>query len=310
MGENRVKQGVIFAGISYLIWGVFPIYWKLLHGVGADEILANRVIWSFIFMLMLVIGTNKWKQVLFTIQSFKTNKKQGILLLIASALVSCNWFIYIWAVNADQVIETSLGYYINPLVSVLLGVLVLKEKLKKAQIVSFILAAIGVLILTFSHGSFPWIALSLALSFGLYSLAKKIIVLDSEIGLTIETMFITPIALLYIGYLFASGRHEFLAGATSINILIMISGVLTAIPLLFFAKGVQRIPLSMLGFIQYLTPTLTLVLGVFLYHEEFTNYHLMAFICIWSALAIYSLSQTKLFRTFHKTKKQAEIYEK
>jgi len=308
MGENRVKQGVIFAGISYLIWGIFPIYWKFLQGVGADEILANRIIWSFVFMVILVIATKKWKKVLFTIRSFKTNKKQAVLLFTASVLVSCNWFIYIWAVNADQVIETSLGYYINPLVSVLLGVLVLKEKLKKAQIVSFILAAIGVLILTFSHGSFPWIALSLALSFGLYGLAKKIIVLDSEIGLTIETMFITPIALLYMGYLFASGRHEFLTGSPSVNILIMVSGVLTAIPLLFFAKGAQRIPLSMLGFIQYVTPTLTLILGVFLYHEEFTASHLMAFICIWSALTIYSLSQTKLLRIFDKNK--AEMYGK
>ncbi|PKG24977.1 EamA family transporter RarD [Niallia nealsonii] len=308
MGENRVKQGVIFAGISYLIWGMFPVYWKLLKGVGADEILANRVIWSFVFMVMLVIVTNKWKKVILTIQAFKTNKKQAALLFTASVLVSCNWFIYIWAVNADKVIETSLGYYINPLVSVLLGVLVLKEKLKKAQIISFILAAIGVCILTFSHGSFPWIAVSLALTFGLYGLAKKIIILDSEIGLTIETMFITPIALLYMGYLFASGRHEFLIGSTSINILIMVSGVLTAIPLLFFAKGAQRIPLSMLGFIQYLTPTLTLILGVFLYHEEFTTSHLMAFIFIWSALTIYSLSQTKLFRIFGKSK--AEVYSK
>ncbi|GKU81574.1 EamA family transporter RarD [Niallia sp. NCCP-28] len=308
MGENKVKQGVIFAGISYLIWGMFPVYWKLLQGVGADEILANRVIWSFIFMVILVISTNKWKKVILTIQAFKTNKKQAFLLFAASILVSFNWFIYIWAVNADKVIETSLGYYINPLVSVLLGVLVLKEKMKRAQIISFVLAAIGVLILTFSHGSFPWIALSLALTFGLYGLAKKIIVLDSEIGLTIETLFITPIALFYMGYLFASGRHEFLTGSMSINILIMVSGVLTAIPLLFFAKGAQRIPLSMLGFIQYLTPTLTLILGVFLYHEKFTNSHLMAFICIWSALTIYSLSQTKLFRIFNKSK--AEVYSK
>lgn len=300
MEKNNVRIGVIFAGISYLIWGLFPIYWKHLQGVGADEILANRIFWSFIFMCILLTITRKWTLFFQTLRLFKYQKKQAIMLFIASVLVSCNWFIYIWAVNANKIIETSLGYYINPLVSVLLGIFVMKEKLSKIQYVSVLLAAIGVCIITFAHGAFPWIAISLAMTFGLYGLAKKLIKVDSDVGLTLETMFITPFALLYIGYLFAKGNHAFLAVSTSLDFLLIISGVLTAVPLLFFAKGAQRIPLSMLGFIQYLTPTLTLILGVFVYHEPFTTAHLLAFIFIWSALTIYSLSRTKLFSSAKK----------
>jgi len=303
MGKSQVKNGAIFAGIAYLIWGLFPLYWKHLQEVGADEILASRILWSFIFMLIILTISRKWKLFAETLQSFKNDKKQGFMLFIASILVSCNWFIYIWAVNANQIIETSLGYYINPLVSVLLGIIVLKEKLTKIQYVSVALATIGVLIITFSHGQFPWIAISLALTFGLYGLAKKLIVVDSEVGLTLETMFITPFALLYMTYLFMKGDHAFLAVSVGLDGLLMMSGVLTAIPLLFFAKGARRIPLSMLGFIQYLTPTLTLILGVFVYHEPFTSAHLISFTFIWAALTIYSLSQTKLFSS---TKKQKE----
>ncbi|TRZ37289.1 EamA family transporter RarD [Niallia circulans] len=304
MKDNETKTGILYAVFAYLIWGLFPIYWKNLQGVGADEILANRVLWSFVFMVLLVTITRKWKKLGQVLYSFKTNKKQGFMLFIASVLVSCNWFIYIWAVNANQIIETSLGYYINPLVSVMLGMFVLKEKLTKVQYVSVGLAAIGVLILTISHGSFPWIALSLAFTFGLYGLAKKLISIDSEIGLTLETMFITPIALLYIVYLFVKGDHAFLAGSSGMDVLLMISGVLTAIPLLFFAKGAQRIPLSMLGFIQYMTPTLTLILGVFVYDEPFTSTHLLSFVFIWSALTLYSLSKTKLFSQSNHAKRK------
>lgn len=304
MKDNQTKTGILYAAFAYLIWGLFPIYWKNLQGVGADEILANRVLWSFVFMVLLVTITRKWKKLGEVLYSFKKNKKQGFMLFIASVLVSCNWFIYIWAVNANQIIETSLGYYINPLVSVMLGMFVLKEKLTKAQYFSVGLAAIGVLILTISHGSFPWIALSLAFTFGLYGLAKKLISIDSEIGLTLETMFITPIALLYIVYLFVKGDHAFLAGSSGMDVLLMISGVLTAVPLLFFAKGAQRIPLSMLGFIQYMTPTLTLILGVFVYDEPFTSTHLLSFVFIWSALTLYSLSKTKLFSQSNHAKRK------
>lgn len=307
MEKNNIRNGILYAAVAYLIWGLFPIYWKNLQGVGADEILASRVLWSFVFMAIILTFTRKWKLFYQTLLSFKKNKKQGLMLFIASILVSCNWFIYIWAVNANKIIETSLGYYINPLVSVLLGIIVLKEKLSKIQYVSVALAGIGVFIITFSHGAFPWVAISLALTFGLYGLAKKLIKIDSEIGLTLETMFITPFALLYLGYLFIKGDHAFLNVSASLDVLLMTSGVLTAIPLLFFAKGAQRIPLSMLGFIQYLTPTLTLILGVFVYHEPFTSSHLLSFMFIWLALTIYSLSKTKLFSKSRKHKEVKSI---
>lgn len=292
MEKNQGKLGIFYAIIAYFIWGLFPIYWKYLQEVSADEILANRIIWSFVFMAIILTCTKKWKQFSQTLSYFKKHMKQGILLFIASLLISGNWFIYIFAVNANKIIETSLGYYINPLVSMLLGILVLKEKLTKVQQLSVVLATIGVLIMTFSHGAFPWISISLALTFGLYGLAKKLIIVDAEIGLTLETLLISPFALLYIGYLFFSGNHAFLHISFQLDSLIILSGVFTAVPLLFFAKGAQRIPLSMLGFIQYLTPTLTLILGTLVYHEPFTYAHFFAFLFIWTALLIYSLSKT------------------
>ncbi|MED3960876.1 EamA family transporter RarD [Niallia taxi] len=309
MKDNQIKTGVLYAALSYLFWGLLPIYWKLLQGLGAIEILANRVLWSFVFMVFLMLVTKKWKELTTLLCSFKANKKQGFMLFLASLLVSCNWFIYIWAVNAGQIIETSIGYYINPLVSVLLGMIALKEKLTKMQCISVGLATIGVLILTISHGNIPWIALSLAFTFGLYGLAKKLIPLEAGVGLTLETLFITPFALIYLVYLFINEDHVFLAVSPGLDILIILSGIFTAVPLLFFAKGAQRLPLSMLGFIQYLSPTLALILGVFIYHESFTSAHLLSLLFIWTALTIYSFSKTKLFSqtSRFKRKKGAKI---
>lgn len=309
MKDNQIKTGVLYAALSYLFWGLLPIYWKLLQGLGAVEILANRVLWSFVFMVFLMLVTKKWKEITTLLRSFRANKKQGFMLFLASLLVSCNWFIYIWAVNAGQIIETSIGYYINPLVSVLLGMIALKEKLTKMQCISVGLATIGVLILTISHGNIPWIALSLALTFGLYGLAKKLIPLEAGVGLTLETLFITPFALIYLVYLFINEDHVFLAVSPGLDILIILSGIFTAVPLLFFTKGAQRLPLSMLGFIQYLSPTIALILGVFIYHESFTSAHLLSLLFIWTALTIYSFSKTKLFSqtSRFKRKKGAKI---
>ncbi|MGD6855565.1 EamA family transporter RarD [Bacillus infantis] len=295
MTDTEVKQGALYAGLSYLIWGILPIYWKLLNHVSADEILASRVFWSFIFMLAVLVLTRKWPDFILTLRGIRNNKKQMLALTIASLLVSCNWFIYIWAVNSGQMIEASLGYYINPLVSVLLGIVVLKEKLSSVQAVSFLLAAAGVLIMTLSYGRFPWIAVALALSFGLYGLAKKLIKVESAIGLTLETMVVMPLALGYLIYLFADGKQSFLAISTGTDLLLIGAGAATAIPLLYFAKGAQKIPLSMLGYLQYIAPTLTLLLGIFVYGEEFTKTHMVAFLFIWLALTVYSLSRTKLF---------------
>jgi chloramphenicol-sensitive protein RarD len=294
MKKTETQKGVIYAGFSYLLWGLLPIYWKLLDNVNAKEILASRVLWSFIFMIIILFLTKKLGLFLQTIKGFAKNKKQMYALTIASLLISVNWFIYIWAVNSGHMIEASLGYYINPLISILLGMIVLKEKLTIYQYVSFILAAIGVLIISISHGQFPWIAISLALSFGVYGLAKKLINVDSAVGLTLETLVVTPVAAIYIGYLFMTGSISFITSGIQTDLLLIGAGVATAVPLLYFAKGAQKIPLSLLGFLQYIAPTLTLLLGVFIYHEHFTKIQLLSFMFIWSALTIYSLSKTKL----------------
>jgi chloramphenicol-sensitive protein RarD len=307
MKKSEYKLGVLSAGFSYLIWGLLPIYWKLLGEVSSDEILANRVVWSFVFMIALLALSKKLGKLRGTFKQMLANKKQLYSLILASILISANWFIYIWAVNNEHLIEASLGYYINPLVSVILGMIILKEKLSVPQYISFALATIGVLILTISYGSFPWISLSLALSFGLYGLAKKMIKVDAAIGLTLETMFVTPIGILYIIYLFTQGSQSFLSISPSVDILLIGAGVATATPLLYFAKGAQRIPLSTLGFLQYIAPTISLMLGIFVYKEHFTKSHLLAFIFIWSALTIYSFSKTKLFENITKRKKELSV---
>lgn len=309
--NNRTEQqaGVLYAAFSYILWGVLPIYWKLLHHVNADEILANRVFWSFFFIAAVLFFNKKWNLFTGTLRGLAKNKKQFAALAVASLLISINWFIYIWAVNTDQMIEASLGYYINPLVSVLLGMVFLKERLTVMQYVSFALAAAGVLIMTISYGQFPWIAMSLAASFGLYGLAKKLIKVDSAVGLALETLVVMPLAGIYIGYLFFQGTNSLFAGSWSTSLLLAGAGVATAVPLLYFAKGAQRIPLATLGILQYIAPTLTLILGVFVYHETFSTVHLLAFTFIWSALILYSLSRTKLGTAMTvKWKKEKEMH--
>ena len=297
MNKTEMKLGAFHAGFSYFLWGLLPIYWKFLSSVNAKEILASRIFWSFIFMLIILFFTKKWGLFVHTLKGFANNKKQMYALTIASLLISVNWFTYIWAVNSGHMIEASLGYYINPLISILLGMIVLKEKLSGYQYASFGLAFVGVLIITVSHGKFPWIAVTLALTFGLYGLAKKMINVESTVGLTLETLVVAPVAAIYMIYLFIKGENSFLTESAGIDLLLMGAGAATAIPLLYFAKGAQKIPLSLLGFLQYISPTLTLILGVFVYHEHFSTVQLVSFIFIWSALTIYSLSKTKLFST-------------
>lgn len=295
MKKNEAQLGAIHAAFSYLLWGLLPIYWKLLNTVEAKEILANRVFWSFVFMVFVLFFSKKLGLLVETLKGFARRKKQMYALITASILISINWFVYIWAVNNGHLIETSLGYYINPLVSILLGMLVLKEKLSIYQYISFGLATIGVLIITIAHGEFPWVAIVLALTFGVYGLVKKVINVESAVGLTLETLVVTPIAAIYMIVLFATGSNSFLGAKLGTDLLLIGAGAATAVPLLYFAKGAQKIPLSLLGFLQYIAPTITLLLGVFVYDEHFSKVQLLSFIFIWSALTIYSLSRTKLF---------------
>jgi chloramphenicol-sensitive protein RarD len=294
MEKNEVRLGTIHAGFSYLLWGLLPIYWKFLGHVNTQEILANRIFWSFVFMMIVLLISRKWSLLVNTVKGFAKNRKQMYALTVASLLISVNWFIYIWAVNTGHLVEASLGYYINPLVSILLGMIVLKEKLNGYQYISFLLAAIGVVIISLSYGSFPWVSIVLAVTFGLYGLAKKLINVDSAVGLTLETLVLTPISFIFIVYLLIKGTNSFLAIDVKTDLLLIGAGAATAVPLLYFAKGAQKIPLSLLGFLQYIAPTLTLVLGVFVYHEHFSKMQLLAFMFIWSALTLYSLSKTKI----------------
>ncbi|MCG3085087.1 EamA family transporter RarD [Anoxybacillus sp. LAT_35] len=287
--ENK-KIGAIYALFAYVLWGILPLYWKMLQHIRAEEILSYRIVTSFLFMVALLFIQKSWSTFLRTCQWLWKEKKQAVASVMAAFLISANWFIYIWAVNHDHMIEASLGYYMNPLLNVVLGVIVLKERLYKWQVVSFILAAVGVVFMTVEYGKFPWIALSLACSFALYGLVKKVIKVDATIGLTIETMFVAPFALAWIIHSFSQWHGSSFSLTTMF--LLAGAGPATALPLLYFSKGAQHISLTVLGFLQYISPTLSLLLGVFLFHEPFTNAHMYAFSCIWTALLLFSLSST------------------
>lgn len=286
MEQNDEKIGIIYTASAYLLWGFLPIYWKLIQEVPAGEILAHRIIWSFLFMIAIILMKQKGRAFIAECKLIIKDKRKLIGITLASVMISLNWLTYIWAVNTDHVIQASLGYYINPLVSILLGIIVLKETLTRRQLLSFILAGIGVTFLTISYGVFPWVALLLAFSFGFYGLLKKMVDIGPMFGLAIETMIVTPLALLYVP-LFTENtivQHSILSSTT---LLLVGAGIVTAIPLLLFASGAKKIPLSMVGFLQYFAPTIMLILGVFVYDETFTTAHLISFMLIWIALIIY-----------------------
>ncbi|MEK5069308.1 EamA family transporter RarD [Sporosarcina sp. FSL K6-1508] len=285
------KSGVLWAIGSYLIWGIMPVYWKSLEHVASAEILTSRIVWAFILTLAVVLLMKNGQHLKEDIKTLWGSQKDFWALFAASALVSTNWFVYIWAVNHNYIVQTSLGYYINPLISVLLGIFFLKEKLSRAQQVAFLLAATGVIILTVSYGKFPWLAFTLAVTFAVYGLIKKQIKLDALRGLTIETLFIAPFAVIYYIWLFTKGNAVFLSSDIKTDILLILTGAATALPLIMYAKGVQRIPLYMAGFLQYIAPTMMLFLGVIIYKETFGEIDLLSFAFIWSALLLFTVSK-------------------
>lgn len=286
MEQDDEKIGIIYTASAYLLWGFLPIYWKLIQEVPAGEILAHRIIWSFLFMVAVILVMRKGKAFIKECKLIIHDKRKLIGITLASVMISINWLTYIWAVNSDHVIQASLGYYINPLVSILLGIIVLNETLTRRQLLSFILAGIGVTYLTISYGVFPWVALLLAFSFGFYGLLKKMVDIGAMFGLAIETMIVTPLALFYVPIF---TENTFVKGdiLSNTNLLLIGAGIVTAIPLLLFASGAKKIPLSMVGFLQYIAPTIMLVLGIFVYHETFSTSHLVSFMLIWIALIIY-----------------------
>lgn len=299
MNNNTIKIGIFYALLAYLLWGFLPIYWKTLDEVSAGTVLAHRVIWSFIFLSLLIILTNQTKPFIKSAYLVLQSKKTMLILFTASIVISSNWLTFIWAVQNDFVIQTSLGYYINPLISVVMGIVFLKERLSKAQTLAVGLAALSVLYLTFNYGVFPWISLILAFTFATYGLLKKFITINSIYSLTIETLFITPIALLFLLF-FNQSNNNFTDLPTFIIILLIGAGIATAIPLVLFGKAVQVLSLSFIGILQYLAPTIMLLLGIFLYDETFSTAHLISFVLIWIALIIYITST--LIENSHKSK--------
>lgn len=289
--QKEEKQGIIIVATAYILWGFMPIFWKLLDHVSSDEILAGRVIWSFMFTLLLVIIGRNFKQLIIDLQELWKEKRAFWSLFFASYLVTGNWFIFIYAVNAGHIVETSLGYYINPLLSVILGIIFLKEKLSRAQLLAVLSAAVGVLILTISYGQIPWISFSLAITFAFYGLIKKTLKIDALRGLTVETLFVLPVALVYFGYLVATEKAMFFSSDFVTVILLLLTGVATAVPLVLFAKGTKRIPLYLSGFIQYIAPTLMLLVGVFIYKERFSGIEFLSFSFIWFALILFTISK-------------------
>jgi len=280
-----MKNGVLFGIGAYFLWGLLPIYWKFIHNVPALEIISHRMIWSFIFVVGVIAFSGGWAEFRVSLRG----KKDILPFLFTSLLLTGNWLIYVWAVNAGFIVETSLGYFINPLVNVLLGVLFLREKLRPWQWVSVGLAFLGVAYLSWQYGSLPWIALSLAFSFAFYGLIKKKAALSSTQGFATETGIMFFPALAYLLFLEFTGKGAFGHQSLRVTALLILAGVATGLPLLLFGKAARMIPLSMMGFLQYLAPTMQLFIGVFLYHEPFPLDRLIGFGLIWIALLIYSL---------------------
>lgn len=277
------KKGLLFAFGAYLTWGLFPIYWKWLQQVGALELLSHRILWSFAFLFLTVLAGKNWRDFRAAIQ----NRKVLAVYFAAAILIGVNWLTYVWAVNAGFIVETSLGYFINPLLSVSLGVLFLRERLRPLQWLPVGLAALGVAYLTFAYGRLPWIALVLAFSFGIYGLVKKVAPLGSVYGLTLETGILFLPALLYLIAQEATGKAAFLHTDPVTNLLLVGAGVVTTIPLLMFASAAHRIPLSMIGLMQYLAPTLQFLLGVLIYKEPFSLTQAIGFGIVWVALVTF-----------------------
>jgi len=291
LDQNTKSRGILYAISAYALWGVLPLYWKALQQVPAGEILANRILWSFVFVSLLLLFNGGWRD----LKQVFANRRNLVAVFLGSFLISANWLTYIWAVNNDKIVEASLGYYINPLFTIFLGLVVLKERIDRWQVAALLLALVGVMVMTIQYGQLPWVSLLLALTFGLYGLVKKQSTLKPITGLALETLIVTPLALGYLVYLNATENGSFGTASPEITLLLILSGIVTATPLLLFAQGAKRVSLSTLGFIQYLSPSISLLLGVFLFKEPFTWVEFVSFGFIWLGLGLYSFSRKDVF---------------
>jgi chloramphenicol-sensitive protein RarD len=276
--------GVACAVGAYLIWGLNPIYFKALLAVPAFEILMHRMVWSFAFLLPIVLLMGRWPEFKRVISA----PRNLLILLGTTILVSGNWFVYIWAINSGRILQTSLGYYINPLINVLLGMVLLRERLRPAQAVAVCLAAAGVIYLTVEIGVLPWISLFLAFSFGFYGLIRKVAPVNALVGLTVETLLLSIPATGYLVFLKVSDSGAFLQGDLRVDILLMCAALFTALPLLLFTTGARKIYFITVGILQYIAPSCTFLLALFVYDEPFRRAQLVTFALIWLALVIFT----------------------
>ncbi|SHI89216.1 chloramphenicol-sensitive protein RarD [Malonomonas rubra DSM 5091] len=281
---DNSRQDVLYGIIAYTIWGSFPVFFKALHGAAPLEIVSHRIFWSAVFLCGLLIFRHQFSSILTTIRDRGTL----LTLFISTLLISGNWLTFLFAIERGEVLQSSLAYFITPLISVLLGFIFLRERLNRWQTLSLLLATAGVFNLTFQHGQIPWLALIMAFSFGCYGLLRKLARVDATVGLTVETSLLAPIALCYIIFLGNGLQGHFLSGEIRLDILLPLSGVVTAIPLLLFVAAARRLQLTTIGFLQYITPSLHFLLAIGVYREPFSSSQLTSFLFIWAGLAVYS----------------------
>ncbi|WP_462393850.1 EamA family transporter RarD [Mitsuokella multacida] len=286
------RTGMMAALSTYLIWGVLPLYWNLLARAEANEILAHRIIWSFVFMVVVLMVTKRWQSFKEDCRALWQNKKRGAILLLAAFTISLNWLTYIWAVNHGHVIDTSIGYYINPLMSVLFGIVFFRERISGLKKISLLLAAIGIVLMTYQLGKLPWVAVVLAVSFSVYGALKKQLHLNPFSSITLETLLMMPFAVPYIGILMMSPANHFSLATPDLALYLMGTGVVTAVPLVLFSYGANLLPLNVLGFFQYISPTIGLLLGIFFFHETFGMAQISALGFVWAAIVLFTVAES------------------
>lgn len=290
--SKETRLGAAYALGAFILWGINPLYFKAVDSIPVLEILAHRVVWSVVLLSLLLTFVKRWQ----VLGAALRDPKTIYMLLLSTLFISVNWFVFIWAVAEDRVLETSLGYYINPLVNVLLGMMFLRERLSRWQGVAVGLAAIGVLNLALQSGDVPWISLLLAFTFGFYGLVRKTIRVESVDGLFVETAMVLPLALGYLVYLAANGQGSLGRVDLQTDLLLVMAGIVTAMPLIWFTSGARRLNYSTIGLFQYLAPTCQFALAILVFGESFTWAHVITFSCIWTALVIYTAQSWLLAR--------------
>ena len=283
-GDPQHTSAFIAAVASFATWGLVPIYWKLLSRVPALEILAHRFVWTIVFLGLLLSWQERWREVIGNLR----RRRSALFCLGSGIMVGLNWLLFIWAVNIGHVLETSLGYFMTPIVNVLLGAVILRERLSAWQTASILIALVAVSILAFGYGHFPWIALGLCTSFGLYGLLRKQSGTAAIPGLFLETLFLLPLALVYLVILANRGALTFGPLHLALSAILTTSGIVTAVPLIWFGYAARHLRLVTIGFLQYLSPSISFILGLFVYHETFTRQHFITFLLIWIALVLFS----------------------